>query len=42
MKCLSGDELMLATKQLKVNEMALPLILEVKINFSSGFDNAEE
>ena len=42
MKCLFQVELLKTTKQLKVNEMALPLILEVKINFSSGFDNAEE
>ena len=40
MKCLSGVELMLTTIQFKVDAMALPLIIEVKINFSSGFDNA--
>ena len=41
MKCLSGVELMLTTKQFKVDAMALLLIIEVKINFSSGFDNAD-
>ena len=40
MKCLSGVELMLTTKQFKVDAMALLLIIEVKINFSSGFDDA--
>ena len=39
MKCLSGVELMLTTKPFKVDAMALLLIIEVKINFSSGFDN---
>ena len=39
MKCLSGVELMLTTKQFKVDAMALLLIIEVKINLSSSFDN---
>ena len=38
MKCLSGVELMLTTKQFKVDAMALLLIIEVKINFNLGFD----
>ena len=41
MNGLSGVELMLTTKHFKVDAMALLLIIEVKINFSAGFDNTD-
>merc|ERR1711954_117790 len=39
MICLAQVELMLTTKPFKVYVMALLLIIEVKINFSLGFEN---
>merc|ERR1711954_279512 len=41
MICLALVQLMLTTSPFKVDVMALLLIIEVKINFSLGFENTD-